>query len=50
MQSRDGIESCTAEGEPLSSVKLDTDYNDFCRVGSYIYLLGYDEINRIDYN
>lgn len=50
MQSRDGIESCTAEGEPLSSVKLETDYNDFCRVDSYIYLLGYDEINRIDYN
>lgn len=50
MQSRDGIESCTSDGEALSSVKLDTDYNDFCRVGSYIYLLGYDEINRIDYN
>lgn len=50
MQSRDGIESCTADGEMLSSVQLDTDYNDFCRVDSYIYLLGYDEINRIDYN
>lgn len=50
MQSREGIESCTAGGEPLSSVKLETDYNDFCRVGNYIYLLGYDEINRIDYN
>lgn len=50
MQSRNGIESCTADGEPLSSVQLDTDYNDFCRVDSYIYLLGYDEINRIDYN
>lgn len=50
MQSRDGIESCTADGELLSSVQLDTDYNDFCRVDSYIYLLGYDEINRIDYN
>lgn len=50
MQSRNGIESCTADGEPLSSVQLDTDYNDFCCVDSYIYLLGYDEINRIDYN
>ena len=50
MQNRDGIESCTADGESLSSVQLDTDYNDFCRVDSYIYLLGYDEINRIDYN
>lgn len=50
MQSKDGIESCTAAGEPLSSVRLDTDYGDFCRAGNYIYLLGYDEINRIDYN
>lgn len=50
MQSRDGIESCNAAGEELSSVRLYTDYNDFCRVGSYIYLLGYDEINRISYN
>lgn len=50
MQSKNGIESCTAAGEPLSSVNLDTDYEDFRRAGSYIYLLGYDEINRINYN
>lgn len=50
MQSKNGIESCTAGGEAVSSVTLDTDYKSFCRAGSYIYLLGYDEINRIDYN
>lgn len=50
MQSRNGIESCTANGEKISSVPLDTDYDGFCRMGNYIYLLGYDEINRITYN
>ena len=50
MQSRNGIESCTADGVNLSSVALDTDYDSFCRMDGYIYLLGYDEINRITYN
>ena len=50
MQTKNGVESCTVTGEPLSSVKLDTEYDDFLRVDSYIYLLGYDEVNRITYN
>lgn len=50
MQTEYGIESCTAAGEKLSSVELDTEYEGFLRMGKYIYLLGYDEINRIDYN
>ncbi|MGN0675959.1 MAG: DUF5711 family protein [Oscillospiraceae bacterium] len=50
MQTSFGIESCTASGEPISSVELDTEYEDFLRMNKYIYLLGYDEINRIDYN
>jgi len=50
MQSRNKIESCTVTGENLSSVQLDTEYDDFLRLGNYIYLLGYDEINRITYN
>ena len=50
IQSRNGIESFTAAGERLSSVELDTDYDNFCRMGGYVYLLGYDEINRINYN
>lgn len=50
MQSRNAIESYTTEGESLSSVHLDTEYEDFLRLDSYIYLLGYDEINRITYN
>ena len=50
MQSRNGIEACTADGVNISSVALDTDYDSFCRMDGYIYLLGYDEINRITYN
>ena len=50
MQTRNGVESCTSEGIPLSSVRLDTEYEDFLRLDNYIYLLGYDEINRITYN
>ncbi|MBQ5317924.1 MAG: hypothetical protein J6K17_02365 [Oscillospiraceae bacterium] len=50
MQTRNGIESYTATGEIVSSVELDTEYDDFLRFDNYIYLLGYDEINRITYN
>lgn len=50
MQTRNGIESCTSSGESLSSVRLDTEYEDFLRLDNYVYLLGYDEVNRITYN
>ena len=50
MQTKNGIESCTETGTPISSVRLDTEYDDFLRLDSYIYLLGYDEVNRITFN
>ncbi len=50
MQTKSGIESCTETGTPISSVRLDTEYDDFLRLDSYIYLLGYDEVNRITFN
>ena len=50
LQSRNGIEELNTDGTVLSSVDLYTDYNGFCRIGGYIYLLGYDEINRINFN
>ncbi len=50
MLSANKVESRTSMGEPVSSAALDTDYDDFCRMGGYIYLLGYDTINRIDFN
>lgn len=50
MLNSEGIESCTAMGDKISSVELDTEYDGFLRLDGYIYLLGYDEINRIDYN
>lgn len=50
MQNKNGIESITALGDKISSVELNTDYDDFCRIDGYVYLLGYDEINRISFN
>ncbi|MBQ8787776.1 MAG: hypothetical protein IJZ61_09105 [Oscillospiraceae bacterium] len=50
IQTKNGIESCTETGTPISSVQLDTEYEDFLRLDSYIYLLGYDEVNRITFN
>lgn len=49
VQSRNGIEALSPDGALISSVELDTDYNGFCRMSNYIYLLGYDEINRINF-
>ena len=50
VQTKNGIESRTAAGDIISSAELDSDYEGFLRMGKYVYLLGYDEINRIDYN
>ncbi len=50
MQTEYGIEACTSAGDVISDVELDTEYKSFLRMGNYIYLLGYDEINRIDFN
>lgn len=46
---RNGIEAYTPACELYSSVSLESDYDDFRRIGSYIFLMGYDEINRIDF-
>ena len=37
-------------GEEVSSVELSEDYDDFRKLGSNIFLLGYDTINKIDFN
>lgn len=39
----------SSSGEAVDSVELESEYNNFHRLGNYIYLLGYDEINRIDF-
>lgn len=46
---RNGIYAYTPAGELYSSVSLDSDYDSFRRIGNYIFLMGYDEINRIDF-
>ena len=37
-------------GEEASSVELSEDYDDFRKLGSNVFLLGYDTINKIDFN
>lgn len=49
LHNRGGITAYTPLGENNASVGLDSDYEDFRRIGSYIFLLGYDSINRIDF-
>ena len=44
------INEYTPLGEELTSVKLESDYDNFRKIGSYIFLMGYDKINRIDFN
>ncbi len=45
-----GISSYNADGTEGASVSLDDEYDGFVKLDGYIYLLGYDEINRIDFN
>lgn len=48
--SGDGIDVYTANGLNTGSIALEDTYDDLCRNGKYIYLMGYDTINRIDYS
>lgn len=44
-----GIDVYSDTGRKNGMITLEDDYDDLCRSGKYIYLLGYDSINRIDY-
>ncbi len=48
--SGDVIEIYTAQGIDSGKITLEDHYDDLCRNGKYIYLMGYDSINRIDHN
>lgn len=37
-------------GEEISKAELTEDYDDFRKLGSSVFLLGYDKINKIDFN
>lgn len=37
-------------GEEVSSAELSEDYDDFRKLGGSVFLLGYDTINKIDFN
>lgn len=44
------IDIYSAQGLSMGKITLENNYDDLCRNGKYIYLMGYDSINRIDYN
>ncbi len=44
------IDVYSADGLRTGEVTLEDEYDNFCKNDKYIYLLGYDSINRIDYN
>ncbi len=50
IQSSRGITAYDIYGNAVESSELDTDYNNFRHIGKYIFLMGYDEINRIDFS
>lgn len=50
VQKHNGITAYTAYGAVSSEVTLESDYDDFRKNNNHIFLLGYDEINRIDFS
>lgn len=49
VQTSKKIYAYSKTGEVISSVNLESDYQNFCKTDNYIFLMGYNEINRIDY-
>lgn len=45
-----GIDVYNPDASAAGSIALEDDYDDLCKCGKYIFLLGYDSINRISYN
>ena len=45
-----GIYTYNNLGQEISGTRLTDSYADFCRLGNYMFLMGYDEINRIDFS
>lgn len=45
-----GIDIYSSDGILGGKILLEDDYDDFCRCGKYIFLLGYDSVNRINYS
>ncbi|MGN0695140.1 MAG: DUF5711 family protein [Oscillospiraceae bacterium] len=45
-----GIYTYNDLGQEISSAKLSDSYENFCKIGNYFFLMGYDEINRISFD
>lgn len=44
-----GIVTYDITGQKIAYASLEDDYEDICRIDKYLYLLGYDSVNRINY-
>ena len=45
----DSITSYAFSGKSIATVKLDVSYRTFVKQDGYIFLMGYDQINRVDF-
>ncbi len=45
-----GIDVYDSLGVHIAETRLEDDYDDLCKIGKYIFLLGYDSINRISFS
>lgn len=50
MMTESKINEYTISGTQTSTVSIGEEYDDFHKLGNYIFLLGHDDINRIDFN
>jgi hypothetical protein len=50
LMTENSIDEYASDGSIRTSVKISDDYMDFHKIGNYIFLLGYSDINRIDFN
>lgn len=50
IMSTDGITGYNVNGTAISEVRLNDAYNDFIKLDQYIFLIGYNQINRIVFN
>jgi hypothetical protein len=47
--STDDINEYKFDGTKVSNIDIDDAYTDFLRIGNYVFLIGYNQINRADF-
>jgi hypothetical protein len=49
IMSTDDINEYKFDGTKVSNIDIDDAYTDFLRIGNYVFLIGYNQINRADF-